>query len=330
MRPLFGFSGFCSLFFPAAMLSRRNIRVKVMQTLYTLASGGETDQATKLRGGKKALGEKIEHSLDLFTTVLLALARIAQYAEVDSIRRRSKRLPTPEDLAVPTKIAGNTVVWTLLENATFQQRIKDKGLDTPITDDFLRTAYKALQALPEYSAYNEVEGRTQKEERAILRAIWEQLITGTEWGQDFLTTELSGWEDDAEMIQLLVENFLRKPAKANFLQLLSEEKRRWALDMVQYAVEKQAYLDELIKPKLQNWDAERVAQIDNILLRMGVTEILYFPTIPTKVTINEYIDIAKVYSTAQSGHFVNGVLDNVLKTLLAEDRVHKEERIKKA
>ena len=312
------------------MLSRRNIRVKVMQTLYTLASGGETDQASRLRTGKKAMSERIEHALNLFTTVLLVLVRVAQYAEVDATRRRSKRLPTPEDLNVPTKIAGNTVVWALLENATFQQRIKDKGLDGPITDDFLRTAYKALQAMPEYVAYNEVEGRTQKEERTMMRSIWEQLVIGSEWGQDFLTTELTGWEDDAEMTGLLVENFLRKPQKANFLQLLSEEKRRWALDMIEYVTEKQAYLDELIKPKLQNWDADRVAQIDNILLRLGVTEMLYFPTIPTKVTINEYIDIAKTYSTAQSGHFVNGVLDNVLKTLLAEDRVHKEERIKKA
>ena len=230
------------------MLSRRNIRVKVMQTLYTLASGGETDEATRLRGGKKALSGQIEHSLDLFTTVLLVLARIAQYAEVDAIRRRSKRLPTPEDLVVPTKIAGNTVVWALLENATFQQRIKDKGLEGPVTDDFLRTAYKALQGLPEYAAYNAVEGRTQKEERAMLRTIWEKLIVGTDWGQDFLTTELSGWEDDAEMIQVLVESFLKKPQKANFLGLLSEEKRRWALDLVQYVIEKQAYLNELIKP----------------------------------------------------------------------------------
>jgi N utilization substance protein B len=312
------------------MLSRRNIRVKVMQTLYTLASGGETDEANRLRAGKKALSTRIEHSLDLFSTILLVFVRVAQYSEVDSTRRRSKRLPTPEDLNVPTKIAGNLVIWSILENATFQQRIKDKGLDGPITDDFLRNAYKALQGMPEYAAYNEVEGRTQKEERAMLRAIWEQLIIGTEWGQDFLTTELSGWEDDADMIGLLVENFLKKPQKANFLQLLSEEKRRWALDMIEYVIEKQSYLDELIKPKLQNWDAERVAQIDNILLRMGVAEILYFPSIPTKVTINEYIDIAKMYSTSQSGHFVNGVLDNVLKTLVAEDRVHKEERIKKA
>ncbi len=301
-----------------------------MQTLYTLASGGETEEANRLRAGKKALSGQIEHSLDLFTTILLVLVRIAQYSEVDSTRRRSKRLPTPEDLNVPTKIAGNLVIWSMLENATFQQRIKDKGLDTPITDDFLRTAYKALQGMPEYAAYNAVEGRTQKEERAMLRAIWEQLIIGSEWGQDFLTTELSGWEDDAEMIKLLMENFLKKPQKANFLQLLSEEKRRWALDMIEYVIEKQAYLDELIKPKLQNWDAERIAQIDNILLRLGVTEMLYFPTIPTKVTINEYIDIAKMYSTSQSGHFVNGVLDNVLKTLVAEDRVHKEDRVKKA
>ena len=83
---------------------------------------------------------------------------------------------------------------------------------------------------------------------------------------------------------------------------------------------------ELIEPKLNNWDKERVALIDLLLLRMGVCELLYFPTIPTKVTINEYIDIAKQYSTPQSGQFVNGVLDNILKDLVKEGKIQKEER----
>jgi N utilization substance protein B len=87
--------------------------------------------------------------------------------------------------------------------------------------------------------------------------------------------------------------------------------------------EKQDYALELIKPKLKNWDAERIAVLDMILMEMGVCELLYFETIPTKVTINEYIDLAKSYSTPQSGHFVNGILDNIHKELMTQDKIHK-------
>ena len=96
--------------------------------------------------------------------------------------------------------------------------------------------------------------------------------------------------------------------------------------MLHTTLEKEPYTSELIQPKLINWDAERVALIDMLLLKMGVSELLYFPTIPTKVTINEYIEIAKLYSTPQSGQFVNGVLDNVLKDLTKENKIHKEQR----
>ena len=88
-------------------------------------------------------------------------------------------------------------------------------------------------------------------------------------------------------------------------------------------IEKKEYVTELIKAKLKNWDPDRIAVLDMILMQMGVCEFLYFPTIPPKVTINEYIDLAKEYSTEQSGHFVNGILDGILKDLLAQNKIHK-------
>ena len=88
-------------------------------------------------------------------------------------------------------------------------------------------------------------------------------------------------------------------------------------------IDKKDYLSEVIKPKLKNWDPERIAMLDMILMQLGVCELLYFETIPPKVTINEYIDIAKEYSTEQSGHFVNGILDNIHKELLSQNKIHK-------
>jgi transcription antitermination protein NusB len=132
------------------------------------------------------------------------------------------------------------------------------------------------------------------------------------------------WDDDAEMMITLMNGFLQKPASFNFGEMVSREKMDFAIDLMECVIDKKEYCLELIKPKLKNWDAERIASLDMILMQMGVCEFMYFETIPPKVTINECIDLAKEYSTEQSGHFVNGILDNIHKELLAQDKIHKK------
>jgi N utilization substance protein B len=132
------------------------------------------------------------------------------------------------------------------------------------------------------------------------------------------------WDDDAEMMNQLVLNFLSKPAHFDFTEILSKEKWEFAKSLLQTVLDKNELCMEMIKPKLNNWDADRIAALDLIILQMGVCEFLFFETIPTKVTINEYIDLAKGYSTVQSGQFVNGLLDNIHKELTAENKINKK------
>ena len=131
------------------------------------------------------------------------------------------------------------------------------------------------------------------------------------------------WDDDAEMLVTLMTGFLQKPSTLNLQQMPDAEKKAFAKELLQTVINKKEYVLTLIKARLKNWDPERIAVLDMILMQMGVCEFLYFPTIPPKVTINEYIDLAKDYSTAQSGHFVNGILDGIHKDLLAENKIYK-------
>ena len=311
----------------APMISRRNIRVKVMQTLYSLSTlDTETMKKPMQQAGADILNEKLSRSLELFTTVILYATRIAQYAEQDAHLRASKYLPTPEDLVVNTKIAGNEAVWATLSNETFGEKVKEARLESHIDREWLRKMYGELCRTPEYAAYIAAQSREPKEEAAIFRFIWEGVMLKSEGFIDHLSDELPGWEDDFPMLQMLMDNFFRGGKRFNFLHLVSGEKLEYARELLRTTLEKEDYCMELIKPKLVNWEAERVATIDLILLRMGVCELLYFPTIPTKVTINEYIDLAKTYSTPQSGQFVNGVLDNLLKELNGEGKIRKNER----
>jgi len=133
----------------------------------------------------------------------------------------------------------------------------------------------------------------------------------------------SNWDDDAEMMNQLMLSYLQKPGSFNLQEMVSKEKWDFAKNLLATTQSKHEYALELIKPKLKNWDAERIAVLDMILMEMGVCELLFFETIPTKVTINEYIDLAKAYSTPQSGHFVNGILDNIHKELTSQNKIHK-------
>lgn len=312
------------------MISRRNIRVKVMQTLYTVASTDPNDRESNKKTGAKLLDEKLVRSLDLFTISILYISRLAQYAETDARQRASKYLPSEEDLNVNTKIAGNEFLWQLLSNQTFTEKIKDPKISQFLDDEWVKKVYQQLAKSPEYKEYISANSREPKKEKAILQFVWEKLMLENEGLQEYFMEELPGWEDDKDMTVMLMENFFKSNQKINFLNLISAEKRDYAHNLMRTVIEKEDYCMELIRPKLVNWDAERVALIDLILLRMGVCEMLYFPTIPTKVTINEYIEIAKTYSTPQSGQFVNGVLDNILKDLEKDNLINKQERTRKS
>jgi N utilization substance protein B len=131
------------------------------------------------------------------------------------------------------------------------------------------------------------------------------------------------WDDDADIIVQTLRNFLQKTSTANYKEVISPDKWDFAKNLLNTLLDKEKHLESFIIPKLKNWDPERIAALDMIIMKLGVAEFLYFETIPPKVTINEYIDIAKEYSTQQSGQFVNGILDNIHKELVQQNKLHK-------
>jgi len=295
-----------------------------MQTLYTLASL-EQDAENKTIAAK-ILNDKLEQVLDVFTVSVLYSLRVAQYSETDAATRSSRYLATTEDRNASTAIAENSFVLKMLGNATLGERIKKSKLERFIDSEWVKKIFQQLAKSPEYAAYIAASTHTAAEDRDIIQFIWEKQILENEDAVGHFHDELPGWEDDHELITMLLQNLFKSNSKINFMNLLSAEKKDYAHDLLIAVIEKRSYCMELIEPRLTNWDKDRVAQIDLLLLQMGVCEFLYFPTIPTKVTINEYIDIAKQYSTPQSGQFVNGVLDNILKDLVKEDMIKKTDR----
>lgn len=303
------------------MISRRNIRVKVMQTLYSLDSvSGEMKPGEP----QSILNKKIDQSSQLFTYLIYFITEVARYAEKDALKKASKHLPSADDLSINTKISGNEILWKILEEPTFKASVAGAKLSSMLDAELVRKIYQLLVETPEYKEYTEDQGRDKKNEKRMLDFIFCNLMLPNENFIAHIEELFINWDDDGEMMQTLVLNYLNRPGQQSFHDILSKEKWEFAKNLLATVQEKEEYTLELIKPKLNNWDAERIAALDLIILRMGVCEFLYFETIPTKVTINEYIDLAKDYSTVQSGQFVNGLLDNIHKELMAANKIDKK------
>ena len=304
------------------MISRRNIRVKVMQTLYTMVSLGKD---SKVPEPQKLLQQQFDQIRSLYIYLIYFLTEVVRYAETYSHQRAGKHLPTSADLNVNTKIAGNELLWKMLEDPALKEQFSKEKPQQHINTELVRKIYLELTSTAEYKNYISKQARTNNEEKTIIDDILNHLLLANESFVSHVEDIFFNWDDDGEMIGQLMMDYMQKPGGTNFKQMLSPDKEEFARSLLKTVLEKDEYLQSLIIPKLKNWDPERIALLDMILMKMGVSEFLYFETIPPKVTINEYIDLAKDYSTQQSGQFVNGILDNIHKELVQQGKMQKVE-----
>ena len=302
------------------MISRRNIRVKVMQSLYTLSTmDSEKSPGTALLLLKK----HFDQTRSLLVYLIYFLTEFSIYAEKDARLRAARHITTKEDLNVNTKIAGNEYVLKMMEDEALQEQLAALHPELIIDKELVKELYHAMLELPEYKSYIHLPERNRNDEKKILEFLLTDLLLINESFVSHIEDNFSNWDDDGEMVLQLLAAYIHKPGSFNFYQLISPDKIKFAETLLETVEEKKEYLLEMITPKLKNWDPERIALLDMILMKMGLSEFLYFETIPPKVTINEYIDLAKDYSTQQSGQFVNGILDNIHKELVEQGKMLK-------
>lgn len=292
-----------------------------MQVLYSIET---INDASDKKSPIRSLDQLLDNTKELMTYLLYFLTEVSRYAEVDAAYRASKNLLSSDDLNVNIKLAGNDIVWKIVENVSYKAVIEQyKPQLNEEGRELIKKTYHKLIATPEYKNYISEEGRNKKSETTILDFIFSDLMYTDEQFLEFALENFSTFSEDVEMLNKIITSIIHKPQNLNLSDAVTKETQEYGNTLLRTALDKKSYLSEIIKPKLRNWDPERIAHIDMILLEMGVAELLYFETIPPKVTINEYIDIAKEYSTEQSGHFVNGILDSIRKDLESSNKLHK-------
>ena len=308
------------------MISRRNIRIKTLQSLYAFYNSSEN---LSIAEAKKITNSNFDQTLQLAIANFLLAKQICEFCIIDANQRSSKHLPTDGDLNVSIKPSQNIVVQQLIENYSFNKAVDNaKIAGRWSTTNIVKATYNILITKPEYTTYTTSEAKSKAEDVEFFKFIL-HIIRHDEDVEHLLEDIFINFEEDTLIADEWVLGNVENVSSIDFENLLPKDKRDFGLELAETFIEKTDVTSKLIEPKLINWEVDRIAQMDRIILQMGITELLYFPNIPTKVTINEYIDLAKEYSTRQSGQFVNGVLDKIHKELIKENKITKIERSNK-
>lgn len=309
------------------MLGRRNLRIKVMQTLYVRELHDE--ETLKFLEGQ--LKSNLHRSNMLYLTMIQYIIEVCLYVLEDKNRRLAKFLKTQEDLKLNTILARNKVVEALIADETLQLYFKQEKVGQYIDTDIIRQLYLEVTEKQRYKEYIKLEEATIEADVDILAYIIKHVLTKNKTLDKHLEETFVNMDDDSGTLWMVLQKYVEsfeKNGTAPFVDAISywEKEHPFALELLRKAYQHNQEITEVIRPFLKNWELERVAVMDLLILKLAMCELLYMPTIPIKVTINEYIDISKFYSTPKSKDFVNGVLDKAKNQLMDEGLIKKQGR----
>jgi N utilization substance protein B len=307
------------------MLSRRNVRIKVMQVLYSM----NRDPKLSLESALQAYRKGVQLSFQLFLFNLLQFVHVASHAKEDAKRKQGKLLPSEEDKLFTDKLATNEITEAIRKSHGFHMLTEQYGLQDKIDEDAIRRVYEEFAKEDDYKAYLSQKNNTEDDHRAIMLTLYKFCINNESFN-DLLEDNYSLWVDDKSLVVGATKKTIKGlPEDTLFYEKYrpgEETVKEFGETLLTHVNQKDEELLNLIEPTLKNWDVDRVAVIDMILLKMALCELLHFPTIPTKVTLNEFVDISKQYSTPKSKDFINGILDRLMKKLHQEGLIKKKGR----
>ena len=307
------------------MLSRHNIRIKVLQSLYAFSQSEHSDTSI----AEKEYLKSVDESYRLYLLNMLYLLKVADYSKVDFEIKSKKHVPSEADKKLTLRLYENPVLVCLRENKSFFEIVKKEKLIPLIDNDMVRKLYKKFAQLEYYSTYLDMDTVPLKEHQYCLVNLYKNML-----GEELFIDHLEDISPTSEDDQSLVFGALKRSIRSlndepTFFtaQLPNKEfVHEFGKELLYLAIQHNDTLQNLIVDRLKNWNEDRVAVLDMLLLKLGICEFLYFPSIPTKVTINEYVGLAKDYSTDKSKRFINGILDRLMKDLSEQGLINKEGR----
>jgi N utilization substance protein B len=310
------------------MITRRLLRIKILQIVFSYYySGGKT-----LDKSEKELFFSINKFYDLYHQLLRLIVEVKRYAEYRIDVAASKKAPTYEDLNPNRKFVENRIIKQIEHNEALNRYLTTKKIGWANDQDFIKKLYNHLIDSDVYQDYMKSEKNSYKEDKTFVNRIYTDILPEFDMLFQLLEEQSIYWNDEVELvisyiIQTLDSFEEEDPADKELLPLFrKEEDREFAKELLRKTILTFDEYNDLIKEHSKNWDLERIAFMDIVIMKMAITEMVYFPSIPTKVSLDEYIEISKYYSTEKSNIFINGVLDKVIEQLRKENKIQKQGR----
>ncbi len=309
------------------MVSRRYLRTKVMQAIFAYS----LNEKESVVSGEKKLTDSLQSFYRLFLYFFSIFPELKRYRLNKFEDQKNKINPTKEDLLPNTKFVDNLVIAQIEENTALKILWRDyKVIWADTQKDMIIQLYHDIEKTPQFINYMAKEERSYKEDKELLLTIIENcFVEHTQLHWFFEEMNVHWFDDYNEALLMLYQNIISfkesKITDNKITPLLKDavEDKEFYIDLYRKTILQDAEYEAMIEAKLQNWEGERVMMMDKILMKMALSELIDFPTIPVKVIINEYIELAKTYSSSKSGTFINGILDKMIFQLKEEGRLQK-------
>ncbi len=306
------------------MVNRRHIRIKVLQSVYAILQSNSDDLAKE----EKFLQFSVKKATDLYVLQLQLLVEVRNLAKEHLEIKKKKHLATAEDKNPSLKFIQNQAIQAIENSTDLNEYVSSRKIENWKNDrEYVRVIWDKIQENDTYKDYLSAKETNFKNDKVFLMQIFKEVIAPNDKVYDYYESLNLSWIDDLPLVNTLILKSIKQLKYDGTFGLkeleTKEEDQEFLIDLFRKTILHQNdYIDD-IDDKTPNWDTDRIAEVDLILIKMAITEFLYFPSIPTKVTINEYIEIAKDYSTVKSSFFINGVLDKILRDYNKSKRLNK-------
>ncbi len=309
------------------MISRRMLRIKVIKALYAHMKS----DADSLMASEKMLVTSIDKTYDLYFLMLSLIAEMAHYAEQRQEAAKKKQLPTYEDLNPNRKFVDNAVIRLIAQSDSVNDYLAAHKLSWAQHPELVKALFAQLEQSDYYRKYMASQERSFREDLALVTEFYTRELEESDMLENVLDEMSILWNDDLGFALIMVTRTLSnmRPSHTE-VKVLPKFKSIEDLDFARELFAKAAvnfdnYQQEIEK-YTRNWDVERIAFMDNLIMAIAMAELIAFPSIPVKVTLDEYIEIAKFYSTHGSSTFINGILDKIVASLTEQGKINKSGR----
>ncbi len=307
------------------MINRVLIRLKIVQIVYAYYQNGGKNLDT----AEKELFFSLSKAYDMYNYLLLLMVEITKQAERKQSAAKSKLLPTAEELYPNTKFVDNRFIAQLEVNKQLLEFSETQKKTWENESEFIKSLCEKIMDSDIYKEYMASETSSYEEDREVWRKIYKRIIFNNPELDQVLEDQSLYWNDDKEIVDTFVLKTIKRfeeknGAKQELLpEFKDEEDQDFARRLFRRTILNADYYRHLISENTRNWDLDRVAFMDVIIMQIALAEILSFPNIPVSVSLNEYVEIAKLYSTPKSGSFINGTLDGIVNVLKKENKLTK-------